>query len=91
MNAAKIMSTEVQRDPTERLSEDDQATQREAEFLARAMLNQKLRAASLPAAVPGVCTNCLAQCLPLAVYCDTECREDHQVRLEIEARTGRRR
>ena len=81
----------VERDPSERLSEDDQATQREAEFLARAMLNQKLAAANQPAAVPGVCTNCGEQCLPRAVYCDPDCREDHQVRLEREARAGRRR
>lgn len=80
----------VERDQSERLNEDDQATQREAEFLARALLNQKFAAASQPAAVPGVCTNCGEQCLPRAVYCDPECREDHQVRLALQARTGRR-
>lgn len=90
MNAAQILSAEVERDPGERLSEDDQATQREAEFLSRALLNQKLAAARQPAAVPGVCTNCGERCLPLAVYCDPECREDHQVRLEHAARSGRR-
>lgn len=79
-----------ERDPSERLSEDDQATQREAEFIARALLNQRLAAARLPAAVPGVCTNCGERCLPLAVYCDPECRADHQARLELEARAGRR-
>lgn len=79
-----------ERDPGERLSEDDQATQREAEFLERALLNQRLAAARQPAAVPGVCTNCGERCLPRAVYCDPDCREDHQARLALEARAGRR-
>ena len=68
------------RDPAERLSADDQATQREAEFLHRAMLQQQLRAVRVPAAVQGVCTNCGEACLPLAVYCDEDCRGDHEFR-----------
>ena len=77
-------------DVGERLSPDDMATRREGEFLARALLNQQARAAA-PAAKPGVCTNCGAQCLPRAVYCDEDCRADHDERVQREARTGRRR
>ena len=68
------------RDPAERLSADDQATQRDAEFLHRAMLQQQLAAAAMPRAVQGVCTNCREACLPLAVYCDEDCRADHEFR-----------
>jgi hypothetical protein len=70
-----------ERDQAERLGPDDQATQREAEFLQRALLNQQLRAARQPSAVQGVCTNCLDTCHPLAVYCDEDCRADHEARL----------
>ena len=69
-----------QRDPCERLSADDQATQREAEFLARALLQHDVRAARAVPGVPGVCSNCAARCLPLAVYCDEDCRADHEQR-----------
>jgi len=86
-----IFRAELERDQGERLSEDDQATQREAEFLSRALLQQRLRAAGEPAAVQGVCTNCTARCLPLAVYCDPECRTDHEERLVRLARAGRAR
>jgi hypothetical protein len=39
--------------------------------------------------VPGVCTNCGQACLPLAVYCDELCREDHEWRLRAAVRGGR--
>lgn len=68
------------RDATERLSPDDQATQREAEFLDRALLNQQLCARGAKVSTPGVCMNCGEGCLPLAVYCDEFCREDHETR-----------
>ena len=73
-------------DPTERLSADDQATQREAEFLASA-----LAAARRPVApsAPGVCLNCGARLASLAVYCDADCRADHEHRLGCTQR-GRR-
>ena len=69
------------RDPTERVVEDDQAAHRAAEFREHALLNQRLAALRLPAARPGVCTNCLERCLPLAVYCDDDCRADHERRI----------
>ena len=76
-------------DTNERLSADDMATRREAEFLARAMLNQQA-AAPQQMGRPGTCSNCSSACLPLAVYCDDDCRQDHQARVLPEARTGRR-
>ena len=69
------------RDPTERVVEDDQAAYRAQEFREHALLNQRLAALRMPAAVPGVCTNCQEPCLPLAIYCDAFCREDHEWRL----------
>lgn len=69
------------RDQCEVRTADDQATDREVEFRELALLNQRLAAAREPRAVPGVCTNCGEQCLPLAVYCDRECRADHEHRL----------
>lgn len=73
---------------SERLAEDDMATRLEAEHLASAISAHALRAQALPASTPGVCTNCKAPCLPRAVYCDADCREDHETRLLKAARTG---
>lgn len=77
-------------DPSERLSADDMASRREAEFLARALAAQA-QAARVPGAVAGTCSNCGARCLPRAVYCDEECQQDHEWRLGCERRTGARR
>ena len=79
------------RDPVERLSADDMATQREAQFLAHALLAQELKAAGGLAIQQGVCAYCKAQCMPLAVYCDAECRADHEAELRTLARQGRGR
>jgi hypothetical protein len=76
-------------DPNERLSPDDQATQRDAEFLQRALLIQADSARRRPASQPGVCTNCGGQCFWPAVYCDDDCREDHEHRLQLLATVGR--
>lgn len=67
-------------DTNERLSADDMATRREAEFLAAALRVQAAQAAAT-AHVAGVCGNCREACLPLAVYCDEDCRADHEWRL----------
>lgn len=77
-------------DPNERLSPDDLATRREAEFLHRALLRQAA-AARVPASKPGVCTNCGEACLPPAVYCDADCKLDHEARLRVPGHTGGRR
>ncbi len=74
--------------PGEHLSPDDQATRREAEFLAQALVLQQARAAGM-VVERGVCTSCGARCLPRAVYCDAECRADHEQRLARLARQRR--
>lgn len=75
-------------EPSERLSADDQATQRDAEFLAAALARQAVRVAGVRH-VQGVCSNCGVACLPLAVYCDEDCRADHERRLQVLRRQGR--
>lgn len=75
--------------PDERLSADDMATRREAEFLADALAAQQARAVGGDVIVRGVCSHCGAACLPQAVYCNAECRADHEARLRVLARTGR--
>lgn len=79
-------------DPTEdleRLSADDQATRREAQFTADALDMQRRRAESMARSTPGVCTNCGEICLPTTVFCDTDCRVDHERRLQRRQRQGR--
>lgn len=77
-------------DSTERLSADDQATQREGQFLAAALAAQQ-QAAARHRHTPGVCANCQARCLPLAVFCDEDCRADHEHRQRVLQRQGRSR
>lgn len=78
-------------DTTERLSPDDMATLREEQHLQAALLRQRQLAARHPRDVPGICSNCAERCLPLAVYCDEDCREDHQHRLGVLAKQQARR
>ena len=79
----------VERDELERLSADDMATQREAEFLTDALRTQALQAAAQAPAQRGVCSNCGEVCAPLAVYCDQDCRDDDEKRRRLQARMGR--
>jgi hypothetical protein len=74
--------------PDERLSEEDMAARREAEFLADSLAVQKLRAHGGDVIERGVCSNCGGVCLPRAVYCDEDCRSDHEARLRQLARRG---
>lgn len=85
------VGVEVDRHEPERMSADDQATARDAEFLADALLAQRLAASRAGAHPKGVCANCSASCAPLAVYCDEDCRADHEVREAARRRTGRAR
>lgn len=74
-------------DEPERLSSvDDMATQREAQFTTAA-----IAAARRPvvASAPGVCQNCGAALASLAVYCDPDCRSDHELRQLAQRRAGR--
>ena len=66
----------------------DQAQKAEALNLAQA-LELRRRAALSLGGVPGVCSNCGEQCLPCAVYCDAECREDHEARVRRSSIEGR--
>lgn len=79
------MVTLMSVDPTERLSADDMATRREEEFRAAALMQARVG----PAGTPGVCSNCDAPCLPLAVYCDQACRADHERRRAADRIAGR--
>lgn len=79
------------RDASERLGADDMATRREGEFLAAALKAQARRAAAEPGTKPGTCANCGEVCLPLAVYCDAECRADDEQRRRMLARQGKGR
>lgn len=86
--APRVIDADI--DTSERLCPDDMATRREGEFLAAAMRAQAQRAAAAGRTMPGLCRNCGAQCHAAAVYCDAECREDHERREKHRARlTGR--
>ena len=74
-------------EPFERLSADDMATQREEQFLA-ASLQAQQQAAAAHRRHPGVCASCAQRCLPLAIYCDEECKAEHERRLAIRRRQG---
>lgn len=73
--------------PDERLSAEDMASRRADEFLADALAVQ-VRQAGHTMIRRGVCINCAKGCEPAEVYCDAECRADHEGRLRILARQG---
>lgn len=70
----------------DRLSPDDQAARTTEQLQAGALLAQQLRAQGGAYIERGRCCNCGAQCLPSAVYCDAECRADHEARTLAQAR-----
>lgn len=78
------------RDPSERLGPDDMATLRDAQFLEAALLAQRQVAPAVKSR-PGWCCNCGAACLAAAIYCDDDCKSDHQHRLMVLARQQGRR
>jgi hypothetical protein len=73
----------------ERLGEDDLAALRDGQFTASAIAAQLARGA-VRQSTPGRCLNCAAQILPPSIYCDDDCREDHEAREKIARRKGRR-
>lgn len=77
-------------DTTERLGPDDMASLREQQHLEAALIGQAARA-ERSRGVPGVCSNCSDTCHPCAVYCDEDCRTDHEHRESTLARQGRSR
>lgn len=75
------------REDLERLSDPEDQAQRTAErFLDSARAEQARRAAVAPKGRPGICSNCGEMCLPTAVYCDPQCRDDHEARLRAAQR-----
>lgn len=70
----------------DRLSPDDQAARTTEQLQAGALLAQQLRAQGGAYIHRGVCCNCGARCMPSAVYCDAECRADHEGRLAVQGR-----
>lgn len=83
---------EVERAENERLvCVHDQAQAREIEHRKDAMRDQAVRALLANGGTPGRCNNCEERCLPTAVYCDVQCRADHEQRLQAERRLRGRR
>jgi hypothetical protein len=83
---AAIVADEIPE--AERLSADDQAALVAEQIAADALATHRARQARIVASVPGVCSNCEERCLPTAVYCDAECRDDHEKRLAADGRAG---
>lgn len=75
-------------DRTELRSDDDLAAHRADEFQALALIEHQGRAMASPALPRGVCASCGERCLPAAVYCDAECRADHELQLAARRRNG---
>lgn len=75
--------------PDERLSQEDMAARRADEFLASALAAQ-VRAAGGLVLLRGVCAACGDRCHPATVYCDNTCQHDHEQRLAVLARQGRK-
>lgn len=70
----------------ERRGPDDTA-QFVADLFQEASLQEhRLRARRTPAGIAGTCSNCGERCLPTAVYCDADCRDDHEARERKRAR-----
>ena len=76
-------------DPTEVRTQDDLAAHRADEFLAMAMLDQSQRVRAQGHLPRGVCAYCEGQCHPMAVYCDADCRDGHELEQAARARQGR--
>jgi len=90
MTAYALVDDDGGIDRSERLSPDDMATQREAEFLTAALRHQA-KVAAATQHQRGACAHCGALCLPQAVYCDNECRAEDEARRRVLQRTGRLR
>lgn len=75
-------------DATERLGAEDMAALHTEQLFNAALLDHQRAAGKALASVPGVCTNCGGECLPRAVYCDDDCRDDHEQRVQTLRRQG---
>lgn len=77
-----------EREEFERLADPEDQAQRVADrFRESALAHQQQMAEKAPRGKPGVCSNCAQVCLPTAIYCDEDCRDDHERRLRLHART----
>ncbi len=76
------------RDTTERLGAEDMAALHSEQLFSAAMLDHQRAAAKVAPSEPGVCTNCHEACLPRAIYCDDDCRRDHERRVQTQRRQG---
>lgn len=79
---------EVEREEIERLNADDQAARAADWFLDEAM-REHLRKRGGEALQRGTCANCEEACAEQAIYCDADCRADHERRLAALALAGR--
>lgn len=74
--------------PDERLSAEDRAARAADEHLADALIAQQVRAAGGVVYRRGTCANCGERCHPSTLYCDPDCRADHEDRLRRMAQRG---
>lgn len=78
------MTPDADPETRERLSADDEAQRTAETFVADALAHhRRARERAGEQARPGVCTNCGEACLPTAIYCDVDCRADHEARLRV--------
>ena len=75
-------------DRTEVATADDLASRRADEFLAMALIGQQAKAEGGRAVQAGTCTWCGQRCMARAVYCDADCRADHETEQRRRARQG---
>lgn len=91
LRAAATVGVEVERNDAQRLSADDMAAERAAELAADALHAHRVRQARRRAAMQdGRCGNCEAVLTPPLLYCDRDCRDDHEARERLLARTRHR-
>ena len=76
-------------DRTDVQGPDDLAAHRADEFVALARMAQALRSQGGQVLQRGVCASCAAPCAPQALYCDADCRADHEREMAALARAGR--
>lgn len=77
-------------DADDRGTVEDQAAARDAQFLDMALAAQHLRAEGGAVYRRGRCANCDAPIDPARIYCDADCQADHEHRLGVMARQGKR-
>lgn len=79
VSAAESSGMDAGVDRAERLNEDDQAARAAQRFLEGSLLSHRRATAQQPG-TPGICRNCGERSPTLAIYCDDDCRTDHERR-----------